>query len=151
MLLPSRCAYLSKKNKMNLTKDYLRELVYQVNGAAIEVHKVIGPGLLESVYQRCMLHELTQRNIDHQSEFRIPIKYKDISLDANLRCDLVVENALVVEFKSVEKILPIHVAQMLTYMKLLKLPMGLIIKFNCAHIFTEGQRTYVNTIYESLP
>jgi len=97
-----------------------------------------------------MIHELTQRNINFQTEMIIPIEYDGLVLDANLRCDLLVEDSLVVEFKAVETILPIHVAQLLTYMKLLKLPIGLMINFNCIHTFCDGQKTYVNELYENI-
>ncbi|TKC08346.1 GxxExxY protein [Pedobacter polaris] len=135
---------------MELTKAYLTDLIYKVNGAAIEIHKALGPGLLESVYHRCMIHELQLRYINFKSEFYIPVNYKGINIDVELRCDLLIENSLVVEFKSVEKILPIHIAQLMTYMKLLKLPIGLMINFNCSHIYTEGQKTYVNEFYEEI-
>ena len=135
---------------MDLTRSYLKDLVYKVNGAAIKVHRTLGPGLLESVYHKCMIHELQLRNIRYRSEMCIPIKYDDLELDVDIRCDLLVEDALVVEFKAVETVLPIHIAQILTYMKLLGLPMGLMINFNCTHIFSEGQKTYVNELYEAI-
>jgi len=135
---------------MLLTRNYLKDLVYKVNGAAIEVHKTLGPGLLECTYHKCMVHELEIRNINFKSELSIPINYKGLMIDADLRYDLLIDNALVVEFKSVETISPIHVAQLLTYMKLLQLPMGLMINFNCTHIYREGQKTYVNEMYESI-
>lgn len=135
---------------MELTRSYYTHLIYKVNGAAIEVHKALGPGLLESVYHKCMIHEMQLRNIDFKSELSIPVNYKGLGIDVDLRCDLLVDNALIVEFKSVEKILPIHIAQLMTYMKLLKLPIGLMINFNCTHIFSEGQKTYVNELYEVL-
>ena len=122
----------------NLSRDYLRNLVYQVNGAAIEVHKSLGAGLLEKVYQKCMEHELKLRNIPFRSQLVVPIEYKGLDVDAELKCDLLVDESLVVEFKAVEVIPPIHVAQLLTYMKLLQLPMGLMINFNVTHIFKEG-------------
>ncbi|MES2448293.1 MAG: GxxExxY protein [Bacteroidota bacterium] len=133
-----------------MTKSYLTDLIYKVNGAAIEVHKTLGPGLLESVYHKCMVHELTLRKINFNTELLIPVNYKGLNLDVDLRCDLLVENALIVEFKSVDTVLPIHIAQLMTYMKLLKLPIGLMINFNCSHIFKEGQKTYVNELYEEL-
>ena len=133
-----------------MTKAYLTDLIYKVNGAAIEIHKALGPGLLESVYHKCMVHELQLRNINYKSELSIPVNYKGLNIDFDLRCDLLIENSLIVEFKSVEKVLPIHVAQLMTYMKLLKLTLGLRINFNCIHIFTEGQKTYVNELYEQL-
>ena len=135
---------------MQITKQYLKDIVYEVNGAAIEVHKSIGPGLLESVYHKCMKHELQLRHISFQSELFIPIDYKGIDINAELRCDFFIENCLVVELKAIEKILPIHVAQIITYMKLLKAPMGLMINFNCTNIFNEGQKTYVNELFRSI-
>jgi len=135
---------------MELTKTYLKDLVYQVNGAAIEVHKNLGPGLLESVYHRCLEKELSIRDFNFKTELIIPINYKGLEINADLRCDLFVENCLLVELKSVEKILPIHEAQMLTYMKLLKIPLGLMINFNVTNIYKEGQKTYVNDLYRLL-
>lgn len=125
-------------------------MVYQVNGAAIEVHKILGPGLLESVYHRCLEEELKLRNINYSSEFHIPLVYKGKNLETNLRCDLLVENCLVLELKAVETILPIHEAQLLSYMKLLNYPMGLMINFKVQNIFFKGQKTYVNELYRNL-
>jgi len=133
-----------------MTKSYLKNLVYQVNGAAIEVHKNIGPGLLESVYHKCMEKELTYRGISFQTELRIPIQYKDFSIEADLKCDLVIEEMLIIELKSVKKILQIHEAQILTYMKLLEVPIGLLINFNVTNIYKEGQKTNVNELYRHL-
>lgn len=103
-----------------ITKTYLKDLVYQVYGAAIEVHKSLGPGLLESVYHKCMVKELILRGIGFLSEIIVPVNYKGLELEAELRCDLFVENILVVELKSLETILPVHEAQILTYMRLSK-------------------------------
>jgi len=133
-----------------MTKTYLKDLIYKVNGAAIEVHKHLGPGLLESVYHSCLKKELTLRGCDFQTELIIPINYKGLDVEAGLRCDLFIEKSLVVELKSVEKVLPIHEAQLLTYMKLLEVPVGLIINFNVTHIFKEGQKSYVNELYRYL-
>ena len=133
-----------------MTKTYLKDLIYQVNGCAIEVHKHLDPGLLESVYHSCLKKELTIRGFDFETELIIPINYKGLEVEAGLRCDLFVEKTLVVELKSVEKVLPIHEAQLLTYMKLLEVPIGLIINFNVTHIFKEGQKSYVNELYRYL-
>jgi len=133
-----------------MTKTYLKDLIYQVNGCAIEVHKHLGPGLLESVYHSCLKKELTIRGFDFQTELIIPINYKGLEVEAGLRCDLFLEKSLVVELKAVEKVLPIHEAQLLTYMKLLEAPIGLIINFNVTHIFKEGQKSYVNELYRYL-
>ncbi len=135
---------------MRMTKSYLKDLIYKVNGAAIEVHKNLGPGLLESVYHKCMKRELTIRNINFESELIIPINYKGVDIEAELRCDLCVENILPVELKATDGINPIHEAQLLTYMKLLNAPEGLLINFNVTNIFKEGQKTFVNELYRKL-
>jgi len=136
---------------MIITKKYLKDLVYRVTGAAIEVHKALGPGLLESVYHKCMKHELSIRNISFQSELIVPVNFKGIELDAELRCDLFVENILPVELKATEGINPIYEAQLMTYMKLLNAPEGLLLNFNVPYLFKDGQRTYVNELYRNLP
>lgn len=133
-----------------LTKKYLTDLIYQINGAAIEVHKRIGAGLLESIYHQCMIKELTLRGINFQSELKIPVEYKGLELESDLRCDLFIENCLVVELKAVDQIIPIHVAKLMSYMKLLESPIGLMINFNVTNIYHEGQKTYVNERYRWL-
>jgi GxxExxY protein len=135
----------------NLTKKYLNDLTFNVIGAAIEVHKELGPGLLESVYQKCFAHELRLRNISFQSELLIPINYKGLLLEADLRCDLFIEQSLVVEIKAIENTLPVHEAQLLTYMKLLQKPKGILINFNVVNLFKEGQKTFVNELFRALP
>ena len=133
-----------------MTQKYLDELTFNVIGAAIEVHKNMGSGLLESVYQQCMIEELTNRNINFVSEFKVPVVYKGKELDIEFRCDLFIENCLIVELKSVSEIKPIHDAQVLNYMNLLKVPKGIIINFNCFNIFREGQKTFVNEYFKKL-
>ena len=135
---------------MIITKDYLDELTYSVIGAAIEVHKDLGPGLLESVYHKCMKHELSIRGISYKSELRTPVTYKGLDLETDLRLDLFVENILPIELKATEGIAPIFEAQILTYMKLLKAPKGVLINFNVTNIFNEGQKTFVNELYRNL-
>ncbi len=137
--------------RTGITKTYLTDLIYQVNGAAIEVHKSLGPGLLESVYHKCMKHELSLRKINFQSERAVPIDFKGLITESDLRCDLFIENILPVELKSVEGITPLFDAQLLTYMKLLKVPKGLMINFNVVHLFSQGQKTLVNELYRELP
>lgn len=133
-----------------VTKTQLREITYDVIGAAIEIHKALGPGLLESVYYECMKHELTLRQINFLTEISMPVCYKQIEVASNLRCDLFIENCLAVEVKASKTIEPIFEAQILTYMKLLKAPQGLILNFNCVNIFSEGQKTYINDFYRFL-
>nr|WP_315203146.1 GxxExxY protein [uncultured Flavobacterium sp.] len=135
---------------MIITKSTLKDLVYQVNGAAIEVHKNIGAGLLENVYHQCFKKELELRKINFSSELEIPLNYKGYELESKLRCDLFIENSLVVELKSVTEINPIFEAQLLTYMNLLKAPIGLLINFNVKNIYYEGQKTMVNEYYRML-
>jgi GxxExxY protein len=142
---------VQKEQSMQITKTYLKDLIYRVNGAAIEVHKTLGPGLLESVYHKCMKRELSLRNINFESELIIPINYKGIDFETELRCDLFVEDILPVELKATEGINPIHEAQLLTYMKLLDAPEGLLINFNVTNLFKEGQRTFVTALYRNLP
>lgn len=136
---------------IKITKTYLKDLVYRVNGAAIEVHKALGPGLLESVYHRCLKKELLLRNISFESEVWVPVNYKGISLDAELRCDFFIENILVLEIKAIDNLPPIHEAQILSYMRLLNVPLGLLLNFHSVNLFKEGQRTFVNEIYRELP
>ena len=133
------------------TKKYLNELSYQLIGAAIDVHRELGPGLLESVYEKCFKKELLLRQIDFQSQLKVPVSYKGLEVDTELRLDLLAEELIVVELKAVEAIIPVHEAQLLTYMKLLNKPKGIIINFNCTNIFKEGQRTMVNGLFANLP
>lgn len=136
---------------MNATRTYLKNLIYNVNGAAIEVHKILGPGLLESVYHKCMEIELTLRGIKFKSELIIPIEYKDHILDANFRCDFFIEDILILEIKAVKEVLPIHEAILLNHMNLLEVPKGLMINFNVTNIYYDGQKTYVNDLFRELP
>src|SRR6187431_1329452 len=133
-----------------ITKEYITDLVYRVNRAAIEVHKHLGPGLLESVYHKCLIRELTLKGINFQSELIIPIEYKGLTLESELRCDLFIEKCLVLELKAVDKIAPIYEAQLMSYMNLLGAPIGLMINFNVKNIFQQGQKTYVNSLYSRL-
>ena len=102
----------------------------QVIGCAIEVHKILGPGLLESTYEKCLAHELHLAGLSYTVQKLLPVNYKGVVLDCGYRLDLVVENKLIVELKSVEKLQKIHEAQILTYMKLTGLSVGLLINFN---------------------
>ena len=99
-------------------------------GAAIDVHKVLGPGLLESAYEECLFYELNLQGLEVCRQVNVPVNYKDVSLDVGYRLDLMVENKVVVELKTVDKLIPIHDAQLLTYMKLINCSVGLLINFN---------------------
>ncbi|MEO5777124.1 MAG: GxxExxY protein [Flavobacterium sp.] len=135
---------------MELTKSYLKDLTYQINGAAIEVHKFLGPGLLESIYHKCLKRELDFRGISYQSELLVPINFKGLEVDTNLRCYFFVENCIVLELKSVEALAPIHQAQLLTYMKLLQAPKGILFNFNSVNLYNEGQQTLANEYFKDL-
>jgi GxxExxY protein len=99
-------------------------------GAAIEVHRVLGPGLLESTYEMCLCRELSLRGMSFERQKPVPVNYKDVRLDCGYRADLVVASTVLLEIKSLESILPIHEAQLLSYLKLSRLPVGLLINFN---------------------
>jgi GxxExxY protein len=114
----------------------------RVIGCAIEVHRVLGPGLLESTYEQCLAHELRLAGIKFQLEVALPVEYKGICLDCGYRIDLIIEEKLIVELKSVENIMPIHEAQLLTYMKLAKIPTGLLINFN-SKLLRDGIRRFI--------
>ena len=133
-----------------MTQKYLDDLTYEIIGSAIEVHKIMGRGLLESVYHQCLKEELTHRKINFLSEMKIPVIYKNKDLETDFRCDLFVENLIVVELKAVFEIHPMFEAKLLNYMKLLKSPKGIMINFNCFNIFKEGQKTFVNKYYKNL-
>lgn len=133
-----------------ITKKYLDDLTYEVVGSAIEVHKTMGRGLLESVYSQCIQEELKHRKINFFTELKIPVIYKNKEINIDFRCDLFVGNCLVVELKSVIEMNSIFEAQLLTYMKLLKAPKGILINFNCENIFADGQKTYVNEFFRTL-
>ena len=112
------------------TKLIHEELTKQIIGAAIEVHKAIGPGLLESVYQECMCHELNLRGLHFRREVVVPVVYKGVALDCGYRLDLIVEETVILELKSTDRIIAVHEAQLLTYLRLLNKPVGFIINFN---------------------
>jgi len=112
------------------TKMEFDELSQNVIGCAIEVHRNLGPGLLESTYRQCLACELSHVRIPFQMELPLPVRYKDLLLDCGYRIDLLVRSDLIVEIKSVETLLPIHQAQILTYLRLSKVSLGLLIDFN---------------------
>ena len=134
-----------------LTKSSIDKLSFKIIGACIEVHKALGPGLLENVYHKCLKEEFTLRNINYNSEHPVQIRYKGAKLESNLRCDFIIENCIVLELKAVEAMAPVFYSQTLTYMKLLEAPKGILINFNVKNIFNEGQKTLVNEIYKAMP
>ena len=117
-------------HRMEQTAEQLDELSEQIIGAAIEVHRHLGPGLLESIYRECLLMELTAKNLRVEVERRVPVHYKGRRIDHYLKLDLVVEGCIIVEVKSVSSIDPVHLAQVITYLKLANCPAGLLMNFN---------------------
>jgi len=119
----------------------------KIIGAAIEVHKALGPGLLESAYEECLCFELNLQGLSFEKQKPLAVIYKGTKLDCGYRLDVVVENSIILELKSCEKIEPIHKAQLLTYLKLAKLNLGLILNFNTA-VMRDGLVRVVNNLKE---
>ena len=114
-----------------------------VIGAAIQVHRALGAGLLESAYEACLAHELTKQGVPVQRQVECPVRYDGLLLDAGYRLDLLVADKLVVELKATDKLLPIHLAQVLTYLRLRDAPVGLLLNFNTVRL-TDGIRRVIN-------
>ena len=119
------------------------EISSKIIGAAIEVHKQLGPGLLESTYETCLAYELKQMGLDVKQQQALPLVYKEVKLDAGYRIDLLVENKVIVEIKSVDALADIHTAQLLTYLKLKDLKLGLLINFNSVRV-VDGLKRILN-------
>ncbi len=134
-----------------MTQNEINKLSFDILGYAIEVHKELGPGLLESIYEKCLAHILIQNGYLVSRQQSVPLTFRGLKLDCDLRFDLWINDSIIVELKTVEELLPIHEAQLLTYLKLLKKPKGILINFNCTNIFKEGQRTFVTEYFRSLP
>lgn len=121
-------------------------LTREIIGAAIEVHRELGPGLLESAYEQCLCHELSLRGLKFQRQVELPVTYKGIRLDCGFRMDIVVEGIVVVELKTVDTLLPIHQAQMLTYLKLYHRQVGLLLNFNVP-VLKDGLKRIVHNYH----
>lgn len=114
-----------------------KELTAQIIGAAIEVHRVLGPGLLESAYEECLCHELGLRDLGFKRQVPLPIVYKGVNLDCGYRLDIIVQDSVILELKCVDRLLPIHDAQLITYLRLTDKQVGLLINFH-VDILTRG-------------
>ena len=134
-----------------ITKSYLNDLNYKIVGCAIEVHKHLGPGLLESAYHACMKQEFFLKSINYTSQLLVPIYYKGLQIDADYRLDFLIEEEIVVELKAMDGLLPVHQAQLLTYMKLLGKSKGILLNFNSINIVKEGSKQMVNELFALLP
>jgi GxxExxY protein len=133
-----------------MTKKEVTQLSYEITGCAIAVHKALGPGLLESVYQKCLNYELMKKGHVVVQQLSVPVHYDGLIVDAELRPDLLVDDMVVVELKAIENTLPVHEAQVLTYMKMLKKPQGLLINFFTENI-TKALKPFVNEYFTALP
>lgn len=134
-----------------MTQKYLDGLTYQVIGAAIEVHKELGPGLLEGIYEKCLIQVLKEKGLKVAYQQKVPVVFCGIFLECELRYDIMVEESIIVEIKAIDYLLPIHEAQLLTYLKLTQKPKGILLNFNCVNIFKEGQKTLVTELFSKLP
>lgn len=127
-----------------LDMEELNKITEAIIGAAIEVHRNLGPGLLESAYRECLRYELVERGYDASKEVPLPLLYKGIKLDCGYRMDLLVNDAVIVEVKSVEALAPIHQAQLLSYLKLFGGKVGLLLNFNVKFLKNGGIKRLVN-------
>ena len=134
-----------------MTQKYLDGLTYQIIGAAIAVHKELGPGLLESVYEKCLIRILNEKGLQISYQQKVPIVFHGIYIESDLRFDNMVENQIIIEIKAVDSVMPIHKAQLLTYLRLANKPKGILLNFNCVNMFKEGQKTFVTELYSKLP
>lgn len=133
-----------------MTKREVTQLSYDITGCAIKVHRALGPGLLESVYEKCLKYELEKNGFHVLKQLVVPVVFDELVFDTDLRLDLLVNNCVVVELKAIENTLPVHEAQILTYMKLLKKPQGLLINFYTDNI-TKSMKPFVNEYFRDLP
>lgn len=133
-----------------ITKTEITQFLYDIVGFAIKVHKELGPGLLESVYEKCLKYELEKNGYRVQQQLSVPIQYDELELEADLKLDLLVNDLVIIELKAVEKVNPVYEAQLLTYMKLLQVPQGLLINFFTNNI-TKSMKPFVNEYFNYLP
>jgi len=129
----------------NESRIRLDAITYKIIGLAIEVHKQLGPGLLESAYQECLYYEIVNAGLTVETQKVLPIIYKDIKLDHGYRIDLLIENMIVIELKTVEAFTDVHFAQILTYLKLGNYPLGLLINFD-SKILKNNIKRFINTL-----
>ncbi len=122
----------------------------EIVDAAFKVHKALGPGLLESVYEACMFHELTKRGLKVRRQVELPIRYEGLLLETGLKLDLLVEDKVIVELKSVEKIIPVHTAQIMSHLKLANIRLGFLINFNVV-LIKDGIKRFINGTPQNAP
>ena len=128
----------------------ITQMSYDVLGCAINVHREVGPGLLESVYQKCLIHELKSKGFKVMQQVKVPLFYKDLNLEVKLKADIIVNESVIIELKTVDCLLPVHEAQLLTYMRLLKIPQGLLMNFYSDNL-SKNTIPLVNEYFKALP
>lgn len=133
-----------------MTQQQVNQIAYEITGCAIEVHKQLGPGLLESIYEDCMAYELGKKGLHFERQVEVPVYYKGILMGTPLKLDLIVENTIIVELKAVSELKSVFQAQLLTYMKLTKKPKGLLINFTTENI-VKSLVPLVNDYFFQLP
>ena len=124
--------------------DPIATITKAVIGAAVDVHRELGPGLLESAYQACLTYEFVQRQLSFARQVPLPVRYRDVRLDCGYRLDFLVEEQVIVEVKAVDAVSPVHRAQVITYLKLLNCPVGLLLNFNVTSLRKSGIRRLEN-------
>ncbi|WP_114820795.1 GxxExxY protein [Chryseobacterium sp. KLBC 52] len=133
-----------------MTQKLVNDLSYKIVGACIEVHKLVGPGLYEEVYHKCLEREFDLLGLNYQSELEIPFLYKGSHIDCKVKCDFLIEELIVLELKSVTDIHQIHKAQTMNYMNLLKVPRSILVNFNVTNLYHEGCEFFASKIFKEL-
>ena len=133
-----------------MRKQIVNNLAYEIVGCCIEVHKELGPGLYEAIYEEALYYELQSKHIYVERQKEIIVPYKEVILAKKYRLDLIVENLIIVELKAVKNFQPIDTTQILSHMKLAKVPKGLLINFNVTNLYKEGHKSFVNEFYRNL-
>jgi len=134
-----------------ISQKYVDQIAHAIIGCAIDIHKELGPGLLESAYEKCMIYLLNKKGFKVESQLEVPITFRELLIDRGFRLDLLVENLIIVELKAAKELTSVNKQQILTHLKLLKKPKGILINFHCSNIFYEGQQTFVTNEYAKLP
>ena len=133
-----------------LNRKIVAQCSHKIIGAAIQVHRELGPGLLEKVYKSCLIHELGTLGLHVETEVTIPVNYKGIDLSTGLKLDLLVEDCVIVELKATQQMHSVYDAQLLSYMKLMHIPKGILFNFFCTNLVKEGMKTFVNEHFSLL-
>ena len=133
-----------------MTRTEIDNLSKLIIGCAIDVHKELGPGLLEKAYERALIMLLEEKGLKVESQVYVPVEFRGVEISDALKLDIIVNDLIIVEIKSVTTLIPVHEAQLLTYLKLMEKPKGILINFYCNNLFYEGQKTLVNKHYFEL-